>query len=99
LFGTDADDLAVMATNELHARGLLQFLPFTYKLELIKRMAGTGTDAVEDDEEQATLKILRVSKDRSAAELLQLAAGRSWEILFGAFEGAEYDDLEKLFVF
>lgn len=95
LFGTADDDIAVNATNSI-SQDLLARLPFGYKLELINRMMD---GAVEDEEEQAILRILKDSKARSAAEFLQLAAAVTWERLFNKFDGSEYDELEGLFNF
>ena len=100
LLGNLSDDRATSAANGL-APELLALLPYDYKRELINGIL-SGTDIVAgvvDDEEQAILKILSESKKRSVAEFLQLARGVSWETLFNAFDGTEYNRLEELFAF
>jgi hypothetical protein len=98
LFGTNEDDIAVNLTNAL-SENTLVLLPFNYKLKLINSMFGSGLfDAAEDEEEQATLKILKTSKQRSVAEFLELVIGVTWERLDNNFDGQEHNDLVKLFI-
>jgi hypothetical protein len=96
LFGTDADQNAFNIVNTLAGQDVLARLPSAYKSELVNRMLDGG---VEDEEEQATLTVLRMSKARSTADFAQLAAQASWERLYTSFEGQEYEDLERLFTF
>jgi hypothetical protein len=96
LFGTSSDAEAVNATNSLLGKDLLSRLPNAHKIELIERLLD---GAVEDEEEQAILTILRETKKRSVAEFAQLVAQATWEKLSNSFNGQEYDDLEQLFVF
>jgi hypothetical protein len=99
LLGTNKDDIAVNLTNRLK-ESMLILLPSSYKLEIINSMFGSGVlDAAEDEEEQAVLKILRSSKERSVAEFLQLVVGVTWERLDNNFDGQEHSDLVTLFVF
>jgi len=94
LFGTDSDQLAVNTTNILAGQNVLGLLPTVYKSELVNRLLD---GAVEDEEEQAILAVLRTSKERSTADFAQIAAQASWEKLYNAFNGQEYDDLEAMF--
>ena len=96
LLGSSSDDIAVDATNILAGQNLLQMLPTGYKSTLINLMLD---GAVEDEEEQAILAILRMSKSRSVADFAQIAAQATWEKLYNSFDGQEYDDLEGLFTF
>jgi len=96
LFNTDSDALAVNVTNILASENVLGLLPTVYKSELINRLLD---GAVEDEEEQAILTILRASRERSTADFVQIAAQATWEKLDNSFNGQEYDDLEALFKF
>jgi hypothetical protein len=96
LFGTDSDALAVNTVNILTGQNVLQLLPTVYKSELVNRLLD---GAVEDEEEQAILNVLRTSKGRSTADFAQIAAQATWEKLYNSFDGQEYDDLEGMFTF
>jgi hypothetical protein len=96
LLGTTDDDGAVAAANALSMEGLLAILPSIYKIELNNKMLD---GAVEDEEEEGILTVLRDTKTRSPAEFLQLAGSATWEELDSSFNGTQYDDLEALFRF
>lgn len=99
LLDTASDDEAVAAINRLSSTGpssSVALIPTGYKLLLIRRML---SGAAEDEEEQATLTVLRDTKQVSAAEFMQLISGVTWEILDSNFNGSEYDQLEELFRF
>jgi hypothetical protein len=93
LFGTESDQLAVNTVNILAGQNLLALLPTVYKSELINRLLD---GAVEDEEEQAILAVLRTSKARSVADFAQIVAQASWEKLDNSFNGTEYNDLEGM---
>ena len=94
LLGTADDDAAVAAINRHSELDSLALLPTAYKIVLIDRAL---SGACEDEEEQAVLTVLRDTKARSIAEFMQLVSATTWEKLFNAFDGGEYDDLEGLF--
>jgi hypothetical protein len=56
-----------------------------------------GPGAVENDDEQGILRVLRDTKTRSAAEFLQLAQSATWETLDSSFQGDDFDELAELF--
>jgi hypothetical protein len=95
LMNTDEDDIAVNTTNAMAAE-TLALLPTRYKYELINRMLLVSA---EDEEEQAILRILATSKERSPAEFVQLVSETTWEKLYNSFDGTEYDSLEGMFFF
>jgi hypothetical protein len=99
LFEATGDEEAVAAVNTMFGEDKLAMIPTQYKVTLAKKMYIGFAAAVEDDEEQAILTILRASKTRSPAEFLQIAASINWEILDSIFDGTEHSQLEELFRF
>jgi hypothetical protein len=96
LLNSQGDDKAVNVTNQLDESSL-GCLPSKYKLALINAVL---SGVAEDEEEQATLRILEASKNRpSVAEFLQLVAGETWEKLDSNIDGQEHDSLVALFNF
>jgi hypothetical protein len=96
LLDSQGDDKAVNVTNQLDESSL-GCLPSKYKLALINAVL---KGVAEDEEEQATLRILKASKNRpSVAEFLQLVAGETWEKLDSNIDGQKHDSLVALFNF
>lgn len=93
LLDSASDDKAFNLINVL-SDAQLAVLPYPIKNQLI-HLCLTGV--AEDEEEQAALKILRVTKADSLSEFFQLVKSISWERLDSNFDGQEHDSLVRLF--
>jgi hypothetical protein len=60
----------------------------------VRLPGGGGTGNCDD--EQAILRALSTSKERSIAEFAQLVKMQEWETLSFSFNRQEYDDLEQM---
>jgi hypothetical protein len=98
LLGSNQDDNARHLIHEADAQNWLSHMASAIKVEAINACLGGGDliPAVDDDDEIAINTVLSAAKAHDQAELYQLVASASWEALYSAFDGDEYDQLETL---
>jgi hypothetical protein len=90
LLGSDDDDNARQLISELSTQGSLAHLAFRIKLTLVNALLDGWTG---DEDEIGILGVMQAAKGQDQAELYQLAAAATWDSLYSAVDGDEYDEL------
>src|ERR1700712_1680508 len=90
LTGSDDDDNARNLVSELDSQGSVARVAFHIKVKMLNAMLSGSTG---DDDEIAILKIMEGAKAYDQAELYQLTAAATWDMLYSSIDGDEYEEL------
>lgn len=90
LTGSDDDDNARQLVSELDSQGSVARIAFHIKVKMLNAMLSGSTG---DDDEIAILKIMKAARAYDEAELYQLTAAATWDMLYSSVDGDEYDEL------
>lgn len=90
ILDTTDDDNSRTLASELNSQGWLGNTSFTVKVKLVNAMLAGSTG---DDDEIGINRVMEAAKAHDQAELYQLAAAATWDMLYSSVDGDEYDSL------